>query len=277
MAGVGNVPIALVLCAALVAPDSVAPSPRSPAPEIAEDAVTPAGADESPARRNFLRGRELYLAGDYAAAIAAFETAYDLSGDRNLLYNIALAYDRSGDLERAIHYFERYRDLSPAEERAEIEVRLAGLRQRMAQRSAATTDPVPSRSESSTSTLPPTTDDAPRPSRASERGPKHAIAAGQVALAVLAAAGFAVGTGFGAASRIASREAAPSCGRLCREEAEPHLVRARNYAIGADVAFVFGGAAAAAFVTLLAIDIHRTRRSRVSASRSGTARLPITW
>lgn len=260
MLAVANVPIALVLCGALVAPDGSSSLPSPSSPEGAAESEV--GSSESPARRSFLRGRELYLAGDYAAAIAAFETAYDLSGDRNLLYNIALAYDRGGDLERAIHYFERYRDLSPAEDRAEIEVRLAGLRQRLDAVSSTAANEAARTSRGPSVAREAGPDESSSSPRERPREPGSIIPAGHVALAVLAAASLAVATGLGTASRMASRDAARWCEGLCREAAEPHLQRARSFAIGADVTFVFGGTAAAAFVTLLAIDVHRARRSR---------------
>lgn len=53
-------------------------------------------------------GAELYTASNYAGALAAFERAYALIGEPNLLFNIAGCYEQLGQRERAIEYYHRF-------------------------------------------------------------------------------------------------------------------------------------------------------------------------
>jgi tetratricopeptide (TPR) repeat protein len=53
-------------------------------------------------------GAELYAAGNYAAALAAFERAYSLIMEPNLLFNIAGCYERLGQPARAVEYYQRF-------------------------------------------------------------------------------------------------------------------------------------------------------------------------
>ncbi len=50
-------------------------------------------------------GSELYVAGNYVGALQAFERAYALSSEPNLLFNIAGCYQRLGQSTRAIEYY----------------------------------------------------------------------------------------------------------------------------------------------------------------------------
>lgn len=54
------------------------------------------------------QGTELYGAGEYDAAAAAFEQAYDLRPTPNLLYNIGRIYEKGGDFEEAVEYYDRF-------------------------------------------------------------------------------------------------------------------------------------------------------------------------
>jgi tetratricopeptide (TPR) repeat protein len=58
------------------------------------------------------RGFAAYDRGEYATAISYFEQAYDKAPAPGLLYNIAQAYRKLGTsgCERALEYYERYRD-----------------------------------------------------------------------------------------------------------------------------------------------------------------------
>lgn len=53
-------------------------------------------------------GAELYAAGNYAGALAAFERAYALIVEPNLLFNIAGCYEQLGQPARAIEYYHRF-------------------------------------------------------------------------------------------------------------------------------------------------------------------------
>lgn len=53
-------------------------------------------------------GAELYTAGNYAGALAAFERAYSLIMEPNLLFNIAGCYEQLGQPARAVEYYHRF-------------------------------------------------------------------------------------------------------------------------------------------------------------------------
>lgn len=53
-------------------------------------------------------GAELYAAGNYAGALAAFERAYSLIGEPNLLFNIAGCYEQLAEPARAVEYYQRF-------------------------------------------------------------------------------------------------------------------------------------------------------------------------
>lgn len=53
-------------------------------------------------------GARAYRAGDFDAAIAAFERAYIVEPVPNLLYNIAKSYERQEEYEKAVEYYQRF-------------------------------------------------------------------------------------------------------------------------------------------------------------------------
>jgi tetratricopeptide (TPR) repeat protein len=53
-------------------------------------------------------GAELYATGNYEGALAAFERAYSLIMEPNLLFNIAGCYERLGQPARAVEYYQRF-------------------------------------------------------------------------------------------------------------------------------------------------------------------------
>ena len=89
--------------------------------------------DERRARELFQLGDESYANGRYDAAIAAFEEAYRLSERPLLLFNLANAQERAGYLRDAIASQESYLPHARRSERAEVESRLAALRERVAE------------------------------------------------------------------------------------------------------------------------------------------------
>lgn len=72
----------------------------TPAPAQSDDAARAVQLNEA--------GAELYSAGKYAGALAAFERAYTLSGEPNLLFNIAGCYEQLGQPARAVEYYQRF-------------------------------------------------------------------------------------------------------------------------------------------------------------------------
>lgn len=146
--------------------------------------ATAAWSQEPPpeAREFYERGQTLYEEGRYREAIVELERAYTLDpGGTILLYNIGLIYEKLGEVDRALQYYERYlqHELAPDErERVEgIQRRLQGARPQVEQ-----PDPDPGRRDP----LPP-----PPPPRTPVYGRADALfwIAGGVAVAALAVGG----------------------------------------------------------------------------------------
>ena len=132
--------IASVLCCAARALADPAPA--------ATAALTCAPLDDARnkkglAAEHYRRGQELYAAGEYEASIAEFRAAYCLVPAPEAIFNIAQAYERLVDYERAVALFEAYtRALPPTskEEIATVEHRIRALR-RLPARIRVSTDP----------------------------------------------------------------------------------------------------------------------------------------
>lgn len=102
------------------------------APGVAA-AQTPDGAGD--ARASFARAVTLYADGNYEAALVEFQRAHALSGNANLLYNVAAVYESLGRFVEARDALTAYRmGGAPASVRpraAELDARLARLRERI--------------------------------------------------------------------------------------------------------------------------------------------------
>jgi hypothetical protein len=88
-----------------------------------------AAGDPQAASPHFERGARSYDLGRFDEAIASFERAYALDPAPILLFNIAQAYRRLGNTERALHYYRRYLESVPATagDRADVERRVREL------------------------------------------------------------------------------------------------------------------------------------------------------
>ena len=120
----------------------VAPAPSwaqvAPAP-VADPGVTDAAAaPERPsavdrAKRHYQRGSEAFAVGRFDEAIKELEEAYRLSGESVLLFNIAKAHEKLGDLDEAMRHYRDYADLSTEisdEDRQEVKEIVAKLEQK---------------------------------------------------------------------------------------------------------------------------------------------------
>ena len=115
----------------------------------------PAFAQDDRAREIFENGRILYAEGRYEPARLAFEEAYRLSGRHVLLYNIASCHEKLGELQAAVDTLNRYRAFARADERDELEQRVAALEAELAAAPVASDAPAPAPSSPE--------DPAPRP------------------------------------------------------------------------------------------------------------------
>lgn len=85
-------------------------------------------------RALFREGQAAYDTGDYATAAQRWEQAYALDARPALQYNLAQAYERLGDLTRAVGAYRLYIDTAPpdASELATARARRVSLEQRLA-------------------------------------------------------------------------------------------------------------------------------------------------
>src|SRR5262245_58938591 len=96
-----------------------------PAPEDG----TPVKSSEN-ARELYEQGVIFYNVGEYAKAIEAFRSAYLASPKPSLLFNIAQAYRKQGDCNKAAEFYQTYlREKPDAADRQDIEAKLQSARE----------------------------------------------------------------------------------------------------------------------------------------------------
>src|SRR5690606_24254095 len=119
----------------LWSPELLASGPPGPGGVLAVQGPVSSGPGDGPgtgaverARELAENGRQLFSEGSWDDAIEAFETAYGLVHDPNLLYNVSLAHERAGRFETAADALDRYRIVAPAAERETLAAKSAELR-----------------------------------------------------------------------------------------------------------------------------------------------------
>jgi tetratricopeptide (TPR) repeat protein len=220
----------------LVAPSLASAQQPSSPPKDAQQT----GQGDERARTHFESGQNHYEAGAYEAAIREFEAAYDLSGKTGLLYNLYLAHERAGNLERAEQYLGQYLDQGELgqDRRQMLEQRLQNLRQRIESEQGpaaqAPSQPAPARK--------PTSETAGLPASAT-------------ASFVLAGVGIATFAVFAGLSEAEDQSLADDCGvdalKVCSDD---DVSKLRAYNITADVGLGVGLAAAASGVLFWLLD-----------------------
>ena len=110
----------------------------------ADPAAAATGEDRTEeAKGLFNAGRAAFDAGRYVDALDYFQRAYGISGRAGLLYNIALAFDRMREDERALAAYEQYLTQAPdAPNRVEVETRAAAIRAALQRRQEPAAKPV---------------------------------------------------------------------------------------------------------------------------------------
>lgn len=122
---------------------------------VAPLAMREAYADTSQdqARKHYEAGRDLYASGDYRAAIREFETANKLVPSPVLDFNIGLAYERLGVLDKALAHYKAYIHAMPnAGNRTAVEAKIQALEQEL----AAVSKAEPTALDTADTTQPPT-------------------------------------------------------------------------------------------------------------------------
>lgn len=104
-------------------------APAEMAPPEGQDASEEGTRADETARRVYLEGRDAFEEGRYEDALRLFETAYELSGRPELLYNIGTTADRLRRNRRALEAFERFLEARPdSEYRPAVEARVRVIR-----------------------------------------------------------------------------------------------------------------------------------------------------
>jgi len=87
------------------------------------------GDDMARAKEAYSRGQELFDAGDFEAAVAAFQESLDAFPHYRTIFNIALCHEKLGQIAEAVAMYQRYVDW-PAEvpNREEVAAKLEELR-----------------------------------------------------------------------------------------------------------------------------------------------------
>jgi len=99
---------------------------------VALSYATPAQADPAAAKEHFDKASAAYREGRYAEAVDAFLKAYEHDPAPDLIYNVAQAYEKAGELPNALRSYRQYLRLAPqAEDRATVEVRMRNLEKRL--------------------------------------------------------------------------------------------------------------------------------------------------
>ncbi len=97
------------------APEAAPEANPTPAPEPPPEAAPePAPSDEEQGKQAALvyvqEGKRLFGQELYAGALEAFKKAYELHAEPAYLYNIAICYERVGDSQNCVDWFEAYVD-----------------------------------------------------------------------------------------------------------------------------------------------------------------------
>ncbi|MCB9671452.1 MAG: hypothetical protein H6736_15935 [Alphaproteobacteria bacterium] len=120
-----------MLAGLALAQDPGAEPAEAPPEETPAATDGPSEADLAEAARLYEAGVKMYDEALYAQAIEAFQKSYDLSGEPALLFNIANAQEREGDVEGTIATLNRYRIYAPAGEAESLDRRVRTLETRL--------------------------------------------------------------------------------------------------------------------------------------------------
>lgn len=264
--------VAFVCVLATSSPDTTSdPAPTPTRPELSED-------ERAKVLGLYEDGKVLFNAGQYDAAIEAFEAAYTLSRDDTFLFNIALAQDRLGQLAQALDAMQRYRSSLPAESRGPIDQRIRGLKIRIAAQTSAADpagDPEPADDPDSPLAAPlPSCPDPVVPPAPPPEGAPRLFTPATIGLAASAGTVLIAGGVLGGLSLSARRRADDSCvgagdNLRCSTTASDDLRTARRTAVVADVAFAIGTGLAIGTAILLINNGSKRRRSQQLRAHAG--------
>ena len=213
-------------------------------------------------------GRAAFADGDHDEAIALFEHAYATDPDPTDLYNLGRIHEESGDLHRALDYYEEFvhQPRLSLDERKAATDRIEVLRVAVAPAS----EPAPSPSEMESSEPARGIEPAARPPADTPRDypdGRALIASGATLIGVGAAFSIGAGVGFGIAARRASDRiedlsSGSNPDRLTLSEAEDLEARGRDFETLQITLAVGGGVIAGVGAGLLAAGLIKRKRAR---------------
>jgi tetratricopeptide (TPR) repeat protein len=229
----------------------VAPEARAQEPQGAARAKD--------ARALTVRAKSAFDAGDFAQAAQLLEEAYRLSPSSALLYNLGRAYQQAGSRQLAVEAYTRYLASEPTSpDRGAVQRSIDQLKDELAQEAALERKARVERERA---------DYEAEQRKKAERERRDALENPPTSrpsplpwiLTGVGVAGIATGAVFGAVSGGAHDDAVrePSAGA-----AESKQSRAQTFALGANIAFVAGGALALAGVVWGLFDLRATMLSR---------------
>lgn len=123
--------LSLLFVAAAQSTPEPAPTTEEDAPAAPVPAPAPTADAFAKAKLLYENGSRLYEEAQYEASIQAFREAYALSQQHELLYNIASAQERMGDLAGAVETLNTFRIYAPAEEQEPLDRKLRTLERRL--------------------------------------------------------------------------------------------------------------------------------------------------
>lgn len=242
------------------------------------------------ARRAYEAGEAAFAAGNFEAAFAAWDAAWQLSGRVELLYNLALAAEANGDFATALEYLELYRERGENVDVDALDEWAAVLREQIA---AETIDDVESVALEGSgvgvdegdqvehvelvepvelAAAPEGNDEGSGITQLPETRPEpprdRAFGRSEVVLTVVSSAAFMAAIGMGAATLKLREDLEGACatdagGWICPTSQRDRAAREQTLGVATDVALVVGVAGTATLIGLLLAD---GRDERVSAA-----------
>lgn len=225
--------------------------------------------NDAKARLLFDNGAMLYEEGRYEDATAAWERAYALSPRPLLMFNIANAQERAGELDKAHDALNRYRAFAPAEERAVLDRRIRNLENRIAEEERQKVVPVVTQPVVTETPRPPppVSPPAPPPDPPPER---WKLGLAPITLYSVGTASAVFGTVFALRAKSARTEAQALCTTgdavYCPETARPVLKQDRVSSWLADGGFGLAIGCALAGTAVAVIHKHKASQTSVSLS-----------
>jgi len=236
--------------------------PRS-APPMADDIEA--------AKAHFAAGSAYYEQANYQDALKEFNEALRLSKRNDLLYNIAMCYERLNQLDNAIAALQRYlREKPNAPDRVLIHTRIAALQQRKKEPQEVAPKPLPT----PTPVVEPVPVPVPVPTPGVVTPPAPTRAPGWyvpgVAVGAVAVAALVTALGTGISSNNIHNELVLQCpSDLCPDSLRGEVSKGRNLALVTDVMVAVGAAAAITSVVLLVV------KSRTPSKQARAGRTPV--